>query len=111
MKTKRPSDLIFTTPATIDLYLSSLIDNGDSWSWSLWSSGDADHVWISDGHHAERDVARRRVVRAAHLVDLVRLGHDDAVTLHDDGVCENSILKKIGKNENYFHCYYIIFLL
>jgi hypothetical protein len=73
--------------------LSSRIDDGDLRCRSLRSRRDADHVRVSDGHHAERHVPRRRVVRASHLVDLVSLRHNDAVTLNNDGVRENAVLE------------------
>ena len=34
---------------------------------SLWCGGDADHVWVPDGHHAEGDVLAARVVCAPDL--------------------------------------------
>lgn len=47
---------------------------------------------LPDGHHAEGNVLRRHVVSAAHLVDLVSLGHDDGVVLDDDGVGVHAVL-------------------
>lgn len=92
--------------------LSSLVDNWNAWCRSLGSRSDAetetnvkyicaswelkrripDHVWISDGHHAEGDVPWRGVVRASDLVDFIRLRHDDAMALNHHGVRVNSIL-------------------
>ena len=50
-----------------------------------------------DRHHPERDVLRAHVVRAPDLVDLVRLRHDDAVPLDDDGVPEHASLWAIRR--------------
>lgn len=41
---------------------------------------------LPNRHHAERNVLRAHVVRALDLVDLVRLGHHDAVVLQHHGV-------------------------
>lgn len=46
--------------------------------------------YIPDGHHAEGNVARRHVVGAFNLVNLVAFSHDDAVVLEDDGVGEHA---------------------
>ncbi len=48
--------------------------DGNLRSWSLWSCSDADHVRVSDGHHAEGDVSGGGVVSAPNFVDLVRPG-------------------------------------
>ena len=72
--------------------LASGVNDRDLGRWSFWSSRDADHVRIPDGHHSEGDVPRGRVVRASHFVDLVGLGHDDAVTLDNDGVGVDAVL-------------------
>ena len=81
-----------TDPDGLDL-LASRVHDRDLRSRGLGRRGDADHVRISDGHHSEGDVPGGGVVRAPDFVDLVGLGHDDAVPLDDDGVGEHAVLK------------------
>lgn len=49
--------------------------------------------FLPNRHHAESDVLGAHVVRALHLVDLIRLGHYDAVMLQHDGVAVDSDLE------------------
>lgn len=58
------------------------VQDPDAGGGRLRGAGDADHVRVSDRHHAEGDVLAAGVVGAAHLVDFVGLGHDHAVPLH-----------------------------
>ena len=41
--------------------------------WRLGGRGDADHIRIPDGHHAEGDVLAARVIRAPDLQTDIRL--------------------------------------
>lgn len=56
----------------------------------LGCRGDANHVGVPDGHHAEGYVARGRIVRASDFVDFVGLRHDNTVPLNDHGVGVNA---------------------
>lgn len=47
-----------------------------------------------DGHHPERDVLRRHVVRALDFIDFVRFRHDHAVVLQNDRIGKHSSLCK-----------------
>ena len=69
------------------------VEYADPRGGGLGRGGDADHVRVADRHHAEGDVLRAGVVRAADLVDLVRLGHHDGVPLDDHGVGVDSALR------------------
>ena len=70
------------------------VQDADPGSGCLGCAGDADHVRVSDGHHAEGDVLGGSVVGATDLVDLVGLGHDHGVALDDHCVRVNPVLKK-----------------
>jgi hypothetical protein len=56
------------------------------------------HLWVTDGHHAEGDVLGAHVVRTLDLVDLVGLGHDFGVVLQHDCVGVDAGLD--GKEED-----------
>lgn len=89
--------------------LGPAVQDPDSWGWRLRSRGDADHVWISDWHHAKGDVLAASVVCAsdlwysrnrfyqfkAHFVDFVRLRHHHTVTLNNHRVCVDTALKEL----------------
>ena len=66
--------------------LLSAVQNSNAWSGGLRSRSDADHVRISNRHHAEGDIPRGGVVGTPNLVDLVRFGHHHAVSLDNYGV-------------------------
>lgn len=51
-------------------------------------------IGLPNWHHSEGDVLRGHVVRALDFVDLIRLGHDDAVVLEDDRVAVDTDLER-----------------
>ena len=62
------------------------VEDADFGGGGFGGGGDANHVGVADGHHAEGDVAGGGVVSAPDFVDLVGLGHHDAVSLNDHSV-------------------------
>ena len=101
-----------SNPDSLHLLLSGVKDPNPGGG-GLGGGGDADHVRVPDGHHAEGDVLAARVVctsdlrgreklvvllivnlmRDLYLVDFVSLGHHDAVPLNYHCVGVNSALE------------------
>ena len=83
------------------------VQDADPGGGRLGRGGDADHVGVPDGHHAEGDVLAAGVVGAPHLVDLVRLGHHHAVPLYHHRVGVHSALTQREKYVNTKECFLI----
>ena len=80
--------------------LLSAIQNSNTWSGSLGSRSDTDHVGISYRHHAEGNIPRGGVVGTPDLVDLVGFGHHHAMSLDDYGVGVDPSLTDCNDNDN-----------
>ena len=74
-------------------FTSSWIQNRDPWSRCFWCGGDADHIWISNGHHTESYISWTCIIGTSNFVYLICLSHYYAVSLHYNGIGIDSILK------------------
>lgn len=52
------------------------------------------HFWITYGHHAEGDVLRTHIISTFNFVDLISLGHNNAVMLEYDSIGIDADLKE-----------------
>ena len=58
-------------------------------SWSFWCRGDADHVRISDGHHAKGYILAASVVGTPHLDTDTYIDRYTLIKIDSVGVTEN----------------------